>query len=113
MKLIVHSLVAAAFLAGSSMANGFISCNSNAISTSHTCTYSFDNGQTFTCPSQSGSCQKIIGDTGRQNNYARCYGNLGGYEDTAFWVTGDGCYNIRSGGNHMYCCGRHGPGSCI
>jgi hypothetical protein len=31
----------------------------------------------------------------------------------AFWITSDGCFNIESGGNHMYCCGVKGQvGRC-
>lgn len=32
-------------------------------------------------------------------------GNEGGWEQKAFGITADGCYNVEFRGDHMFCCG--------
>lgn len=108
--MLCYFVVTTIALASSSvLANGFISCEDYDTS-SHVAYYSFDLGQHFTCPVQPGTCEGLIGDGAWQDEVVTCTGNEHGTEQTAFWITSDGCYNICSGGNHMFCCRYAGEG---
>jgi hypothetical protein len=100
------------------LADGFITCIDGSESGGgdahdtygipvHNFSYSFDDGQSFVCGPLDEACGEIYGDLSFANTYTSCEGGDGGEESAAFWITSDGCYNIESGGNHMFCC----PGS--
>jgi hypothetical protein len=108
--------LALAFLHASEiLAQSFIQCENFQLEASgdeqdvygipiHQFSYSFDGGQTFLCNQnfgQDGQCAQATDDS----TYYQCNGNKGGSESAAFWITLDGCFNVESGGNHMYCCG--------
>ncbi|RPA86271.1 hypothetical protein BJ508DRAFT_321934 [Ascobolus immersus RN42] len=105
------------------MANGFIQCRNGSLNggrgkiPTHKAIYSFDNGQTFICDSLVQNCGQMWGDGSWSKTYVNCLGNMGGSQRASFWITSDGCYNICSGGNHMWCCGAEkggaGGGSCV
>ncbi|KAL2814809.1 hypothetical protein BJX63DRAFT_391665 [Aspergillus granulosus] len=83
---------------------------------SHNFAYSFDGNNYFICGGLIESCGLMTGDESWKNTYSTCTGTNGGSEEAAFWITSDGCYNICSGGNHMYCCGAgnsNSGGRCI
>lgn len=105
------SLTISALAIGSASATGTIRCKSGSLNggrgnvPTHSAIYSFDNGQTFFCDAIAGACGQVKSLSDLQNTYVTCSGDKGGTQKAAFWVTKDGCYNICSGGNHMYCCG--------
>ncbi|KAJ5444854.1 uncharacterized protein N7458_008726 [Penicillium daleae] len=116
-----RTLVCLLLAAVRASAVGYISCQDESMTAAggegwtgniptHNVVYSFDDNNFFYCAGIPGPCADEPGD---DKDYYTCEGDYGS-ERAAFWITGDGCYNIRSGGNHMYCCGadQNGGGHC-